>query len=176
MKRLIMWLCIICCFLFSACEVPPNTGTSVIRTATEVETVYLENEDLFQNVAKELHPYVIEEINVLQVYPITSDLFPLTYNVSIFRFEIDTCNIESTKLLNERQCQEIQDAVAPLFARVDIASVSIGEDSVRFLLDYGNGKTAELHFTEFGTPPLTGFGIQEEIWINENWCALTTSD
>ena len=81
------------------------------------------------------------------------------------------------QVLSYEECQFIYNAVAPLFELCDIEHIA-GHltGKIEFMLEENAGQCAGLYHNPNGGEIKPGFGVVDELRINEFWYAATSSD
>ena len=156
--------------LLSACN---ERGWGLeIQNATEISNIFKENEVQFCEAVDTLTPYTEKHYHITK-----SEEVPPYRAYELYQIEDIYVYTEKNQFLTDSDCQSIYKAVAPLFELCNIECI-VGylTGKIQIVLEEGWGQYAELYYDPNGGEIKPGFGVVDELRINEFWYAATSSD
>ena len=172
MKHKIQLLCIamVLALLLSACQWD-GWGLE-IQNAEEIMHIFKEHETVFCEAADMLTQLIEKNYFITQ----SEEIHPYrTYN--LYEVSGTSIYIGGDQVLSCEECQFIYNAVAPLFELCDIEHIAgYLTGKIEFMLEENAGQCAGLYHNPNGGEIKPGFGVVDELRINEFWYAATSSD
>ena len=144
-----------------------------IENTAEIMAIFKENEDLFCGASDVLIPFTEKH------YYISKSEKNTLYNNGQNLYQVKDIYIYTPRnqVLNYMETQSIYGAVAPLFELHNMEYICCNSTGViQFGLETWWGRYADLFFNPSGVERLTGFGVVDELQINEFWYAIISSD